>query len=294
MNDERLRASLITFLVAAGAAVALAGIPIAIGADASDETKAAAGLAATTALLAGGWFLGEAAARMRSVVWLLAVLAWAGVLMVVFTEVVDGPDGKWLVATVATLTLALALPLWWVERRSLQFIAMFASAHLGLAAAVYTTQRVSVLGFDLGPEVPDLTWSALVTVVFGVAALWAGATGKVEPRRTASVVGSLALIAGAGLIDIDVLEPGPTTLAMAAAFVAAAAVLVIGERVRDRAVSGIAIAGVLVVAASLVGEVAESQGAGAAAVALGVVAVAAGLVLSRRREADSEASPQEG
>lgn len=278
----RSRTTLVTFLAAMGAAVALAAIPIAIGRGASDETQVVAGIAATIALLVAGWLFGPAEGRMRSVLWFLAVFAWTGVAKVTFTEVIDGPDGKWLVVTVAAVALALALPLWWVERRSLQFLAMFATAHLTVAAAVSGTQQVSVLGIGVVPEVPDLTWSALATVVLGAASLWAGATARVEPRRTAAVIGSLALIAGAGLVDIDVLDPGPSTLALVAALVASAAVLVIGERIADRAVAGIAIAGVLLVAAGMVGDVAESRGAGAAALVIGVAAVAAGVVLARR------------
>lgn len=280
--NGRLRPTLVTLLAATGAAVALAAIPIAIGRGASDETQAVAGIAATVALLAAGWLLGASEGRMRSVLWFLAVLAWAGVAKVTFTEVIDGPEGKWLIVTVAAVALALALPLWWVERRSLQFLAMFATAHLTVAAAVSGTQQVSVLGIGVGPELPDLTWSALATVVFGAASLWAGATARVEPRRTAAVIGSLALIAGAGLIDIEVLDPGPSTLALVAALVASAAVLVIGERIADRAVTGIGIAAVLLVAARLVGDVAESQGAGAAALVIGVAAVVVSVVLARR------------
>lgn len=278
--------SLTAFLVAAGTAVALAAIPAAIGAGASDETKAVADLLATVALLGAGWLLDDRAARLRSLLWALAVLAWAGALWVVFTQVVDGPDGKWLVATVAALTFPLAVALWWVERRSLQFIAVFGAALVALAAVVYTTEPVSVLGFDLGPEVPDPTWSALVTVVLGAAAVVAGMRDLVTPRRTAIVVGSLALIAGAGLVDVDVLGGAPTTLALVAALIASAAVLVIGDRLADRAVAGIGIAGVLLVAAGLAGDVADEQGAAVAAIVLGLAAVVAGVLLSRRAAQD--------
>jgi hypothetical protein len=278
--------SLTAFLVAAGTAVALAAIPVAIGADASDETKAVADLLATVALLGAGRLLDDRAGRLRSVLWALAVLAWAGALGVVFTQVVDGPDGKWLVATVAALTFPLAFALWWVERRSLQFVAMFGAAVVALAAVAYTTEPVSVLGFELGPEVPDPTWSALVTVALGAAAILAGMRDLVTPRRTAIVVGSLALIAGAGLIDVDVLGGAPTTLALVAALIASTAVLVIGDRLADRAVAGIGIAGVLLAAAGLVGDVADEQGAAVAAIVLGVAAVVAGVLLSRRAAQD--------
>jgi peptidoglycan/LPS O-acetylase OafA/YrhL len=284
---DRARPSLIEILVVAGAAAALAAIPIAVGPDATDETIAIVGLLATVALLAGGALLAEGAARARSVVWLLAVLAWTGVAVVVLTEVIsDGPEGKWLVASVAGLAFVLAAVLWWVERRSLQLIAVLASGTLALAAIAYTEQAVSVLGFDVGQGIPDPTWSAVMIMVIGAAALVTGIRELLAPRRTAMVLGSLWLIGGAYFVDIDtdVLggDVGPSTLALAIALAASVAVIVVGNLWEDRAVAGIGIAGLLFVSTALVGDLVEDTGPAVVVIVIGVAMVVVGAVLSRR------------
>lgn len=288
-TTDRARPSLIDVLTVAGAAAALAAIPIAIGRDASDETKAIAGLLATLALLAAGALLGETAGRVRSVLWALAVLAWGGVVAVVLTEVIaDGPEGKWLVASVAGLTFLLAAPLWWVERRSLQLIAAVGTATLALAALVFAEQELSLFGIGVGASLPDPTWSGVVVMAIGAAALVAGLRRLVVPVRTAMVLGSLWLIGGALFVDVDLLDAGPTSLALALSFAASVAVLVVGNLWDDRGVSGVGIAGVLLLGTALVGDLVSETGPAIAVIAVGVVLVAAGVVLSRARRADPQ------
>lgn len=298
MSDaaDRARPSLIEVLAIAGAAAALAAIPIAVGPDATDETIAIVGLVATVALLAGGALMGETAGRVRSVLWLLAVISWAGVMVVVLTEVIaDGPEGKWLVASVAGLAFLLAAALWWVERRSLQLIAALGSATLALAAIVYTEQPVTIFGVDVGQGLPDPTWSAVVIIVIGVAALATGLRGLLVPRRTAMVLGSLWLIGGVYLVDVDIDimggDTGPSTLAITLALVASIAVIAVGNLWDDRAVAGIGIVGVLFATSALVGDLVEDSGPAVAVIVLGVAMVAVGALLSRRAPATTTVEP---
>ena len=198
------------------------------------------------ALLAGGALLGEGAARARSVLWLLAVLAWTGVAVVVLTEVIERRSRGQVARGLGRRARVRARRgAWWVERRSLQLIAMLASGTLALAAIAYTEQAVSVLGFDVGQGIPDPTWSAVVIMVIGAAALATGIRGLFAPRRSAMVLGSLWLIGGAYFVDIDtdVLggDVGTSTLALAIALAASVAVIVVGNLWEDRAVAGIEI-----------------------------------------------------
>jgi MFS family permease len=273
----------------AGAAAALAATSVAF--DASSTTaQVVIGLSVTVALVVFGWLVGtrdEALERMRSVFWFGAVLSWVTVV-----GVLVGPDGmdlrdKWVLVLGATFTAVLALPLWLRERRSLQLIAAFVSVHLALAALVYTTTTESFFGYE--QEVPNLRWSALVTVLFGVGGLVLGMREVLRPRRTAMVLGALALLLGLPLLVTDF-----TDLAGAAAFggspsiwpflatiVAGVIVLLVGRLAGVLAVIGLGILGLIVGVVQLVDAKVHDDGPAFAVLVAGLVIVAAVAFLAR-------------
>src|SRR5439155_3609122 len=197
---------------------------------------------AVVLVAAGGWVVGgqhEAHERMRSILWFAAVAIWAGAAVELFTQ---GPEaivlhGKWLVVVTALLAAMLALPLWVLVPRSLQLLAVVASVEVGSAAAVYSE------GTFFGLSVPQLRWPAIVTIVVGFATLASGAFGLIRPKRTALVLGSIAIIGGALFVDVDVLRQAPSDLSLWLVLGASVAVLLVGDFVADGAVSGIGIVG---------------------------------------------------
>ena len=283
MVDERtdIRTSLIGIIGYAGASAALVGLSVAIGTAASTTARVTADIASVVVLVtAGAWIVGghhEAHERMRSVLWFAAVAAWASAAVELFTQ---GPDaialhGKWLVVVTALVAAMLALPLWFLTRRSLQLVAVVASVQVGFAAAVYSE------GSFFGIGVPQLRWPAIVTIVVGLATLASGAFGFVRPKRTAMVLGSIAIIGGALFVDLDVLRRAPSDLSLWLALAASVAVLLVGDFVTDRAVSGIGIVGLVGGVAEIVRRTVVDRSTAVALVVLGTVALASCVILAR-------------
>lgn len=283
MVDERtdVRTSLIGILGYAGAAAALAGLSIAIGRSASTTEQVAADVASVVALIAAGaWVVGghhDAHERMRSVLWFAAVAVWASAAVDVFTR---GPDaialhGKWLVVVTALVAAMLALPLWVLAPRSLQSLALVVSVNVGAAAAVYSE------GSLFGVGVPQLRWPAIVTIVVGLVTLAAGAFDVLRPKRTAMVLGSVAVIGGALFVDVDLLRQAPSDLSLWLALAASVGVLLVGDFVADRAVSGIGIVGLIGAVAEIVHRTVTDRSTAVALVVLGTVALASCVILAR-------------
>ena len=283
MVDERtdIRTSLIGILGYAGAAGALAAVPIAIGTAANTTARVTADVASVIVLVvAGAWIAGgrhEAHKRMRSVLWFAAVAIWVSAAEDLFSH---GPDaialhGKWLVVVTALLAAMLAFPLWAFAPRSLQLVAVVASVQVACAAAVYSE------GSFIGLSVPQLRWPAIVTMVVGLATLAAGVFGFIRTKRTAMVLGSITIIAGALFVDVDVLRQAPSDLSLWLALAASGAVLLMGDFVSDRAVSGIGIVGVVGAVAEIVHRTVLDRSTAAALVVLGTVAVASCVLLAR-------------
>jgi len=281
--DERtdIRTSLIGILGYAGAAGALAAVPIAIGTAANTTARVTADVASVIVLVvAGAWIAGgrhEAHERMRSVLWFAAVAIWVSAAEDLFSH---GPDaialhGKWLVVVTALLAAMLAFPLWAFAPRSLQLVAVVASVQVACAAAVYSE------GSFIGLSVPQLRWPAIVTMVVGLATLAAGVFGFIRTKRTAMVLGSITIIAGALFVDVDVLRQAPSDLSLWLALAASVAVLLTGDFVSDRAVSGIGIVGFIGAVAEIVHRTVLDRSTAAALVVFGTVALASCVLLAR-------------
>jgi hypothetical protein len=123
------------------------------------------------------------------------------------------------VVVTALVAAMLAVPLWVLAPRSLQLLALVVSVNVGAAAAVYSQAPF------FGVGVPQLRSPAIVTIVVGLVTLASGAFGLLRPKRTAMVLGSVAIIGGALFVDVDVLRQAPSDLSLWLALTASVGVL---------------------------------------------------------------------
>jgi hypothetical protein len=215
--------------------------------------------------LAVGFAVGDAGtmARLRSVMWFGAVLAWFALVQVLVFDLADMTSRAG--AFVASLLAAVgASAVWWLCRRSLQQIALYASAVAIVAAAAFPTPSLS--GFDT-------TTVGLLLWVLGLVWLGLGAASVLAPRRTALVLGAVTAL----LAPIYLLRQGTSLGGEAVGFATALALLVAGDRLADRAVEGLAIVGLVSVSAAVVAEHLRDPGVlavGALLVGLGLLAAA--------------------
>lgn len=173
-------------------------------------------IGATTVALIGAGFavparLGEAAGRLRSVLWALGVGATAGFVSVFSTEVLDRYDEHALVV-VGPLTAVVAGALWWLRQTWLQQLALLVPL------------LVSAMGIGIELTSTDSSWGgalAWATAACWVALSWAG---RLEPRVTGVTFGVLGAVLGALTMSPDV------GIALALGTSVAAAVLALWER----------------------------------------------------------------
>ncbi|WP_460715721.1 DUF2157 domain-containing protein [Nocardioides dilutus] len=127
--------------------------------------------------------LGEAAGRLRSVLWVLAVAATAGFLTVLSVDVLDRYDEDALLV-VFPPTAVVAAALWWMRRTWPQQLALLVSLAMSATA--------------VGVQVTD-SESAPGLAVWTLAVAWTAVawTGWIQPRATGVAFGGLAAIFGA-------------------------------------------------------------------------------------------------
>jgi hypothetical protein len=173
-------------------------------------------IGATALALVGAGFavpdrLGEAAGRLRSVLWAAGVAATAGFLGVFSTEVLSRYDERALVI-IGPCTAVVAGVLWWLRSTWLQQLALFVPVML---AAVGT-----------GMELTSTSSSWGGATMWAVAVVWAVAswTGWLEPRSTGVALGALGAVMGAMAMDTDV------GIALGLATAAATVVVALWER----------------------------------------------------------------
>jgi hypothetical protein len=144
------------------------------------------GVLAVVLLAAGGVVQGEAgtpAGRMRSVLWLLAVVAVGGTAAVVADELLDLREAESALAAFGPAT-AVAIVLWWRLPRSLQQVAVVAGI-VGTATAALGT-------FDLALE----ELGGLLVWALGIAWLALAWGGLVRPVPTGYVLGAVLALLG--------------------------------------------------------------------------------------------------
>jgi hypothetical protein len=277
-STDTVRTTLLDVLGYVGVALALAGTAIALG-DAGLGAQTVAGLVATLALLGSGWLIGAEGAtvaqhRMRGIFWFVALQTWSQVVSVLLGP--EGADlsGRMLAVVGGLLLAALAIPLWWIERRSLQLIGAF-SAVLSVVMGLFYAEE------DLfGQAIPHLTWSAAAAAVLGAGMLWLGAAERIHPRRTAMVLGSLTFIIGVLFATLNIVQAAMSggrfpDLPFVAVLLASVVVLFAGERTGVVAVFGIGVVGMIGAVVVLVGQHATSETDGVLILVLGLVLLAA-------------------
>ena len=277
-----VRITLIDVLGYVGVALALAGTAIALE-EASIGAQSAAGMVTTVALLAAGWVVGGEGAsdpqhRMRGIFWFLALQSWSQVVTVLLGPEGADMQGRTLVLVSGLLLAALAIPLWWIERRSLQLIGAFVAVITVAGALLYSEDEL------FGQPIPDITWSAVAVAVIGAAMLWLGARALLRPQRTAMVLGSLALILGVLFATLDFLDAAMSggelsDLSALAVLLASVLVLFAGERAAIVAVFGIGVIGILGAVLALVAQHAVSETDGIVVLVLGLVLLGATIVV---------------
>lgn len=181
--------------------------------------------AAFVLLLAAGFVvpqsLGGPGIRLRSVLWLGATMAWAGVVGFTANEYLDLIDEP-LVLFTAGITLPLAAVLWFLHRQPLQHLGFFASivAVAGSGAAMLPDPSAVIA--------PDAKIGAMV---WGVSVAWflLAWGGIVRPRGLGFALGSIVAVFAAMTTMGGELEsqsrPGAVLLLITLAALVVAAVL---------------------------------------------------------------------
>jgi hypothetical protein len=252
-----------------GAAVGLSAAGIAIGESSGTGVQIAFDLITTGVLLVAGWAIGgesDALRRMKSVFWFLSVFGVADLFGVFFGDVLD-LSGKSLVVVTGLVVTVYALALWWLSRRSLQVVALFLSGLVVLGGLVFPD--VNLL---FGP--PDLTGAAITSWLYGWAWVGIGATGAVQPRRSSIVLGSIAAI----FAPLLFVAGGDAVLGEILSLASAIALLAIVQFGVERGPAGLAIAGILVISAAIVGDNVDDQGPAIAVLVLGLVLLGGAIV----------------
>ena len=134
--------------------------------------------------------LGDAAGRLRSVLWALAVVGTAVFLTIWSTDVLDRYDEELLIV-VFPGTAVVAGVLWWLRRTWLQQLALGVPLLLSAAA--------------VGVEIAGEGSAVNGALVWGVALLWTALAwvGRLEPRVSGVAVGGLGTALGAATMDND-------------------------------------------------------------------------------------------
>jgi hypothetical protein len=180
-----------------GAIVMLVGAGILVGTyweDLSVVIRLGLTGAAALALVGAGFGvpdrLGEAAGRLRSVLWAAGVAATGVFLVVLCVDVLHRYDEHQLVV-LGLGTAAVAAPLWWIHRTSLQQLALFVPLMLAASGiAMELTSTSSAWG------------GAAMWIVAGawVVLAWAG---RLEPRTSGVGLGVFGAVLGTLIMDND-------------------------------------------------------------------------------------------
>ncbi|MGH2709913.1 MAG: hypothetical protein ACRDH9_01755 [Actinomycetota bacterium] len=267
-----------------GAAVGLTAAGIALGDVSSSGVQVVFNLVTAVVLLAAGFGVGDdedVYARMRSVFWFLSVFLIAGMLATLLGPI-GGLGVRPTVVVTGLITAAYAFGLWWMSRRSLQVLALI----LNLLTVVIALAFPDVTRAATGP--PSLTGLALVTWIFGGAVIAVGALGLLAPKTTTLVTGSVIAVLG----PLFLLQTDTKGFGEALSLLTAIALLGTGAWFGQRGVSGIGIAGILVVSSAIVANHVQEQGLAIVVLVIGLLMVGAAIVLARTARQTAESTPE--
>jgi uncharacterized membrane protein len=228
----------------------------------------------TGALLAAGWWLrgseGRVLPRLASVLWLGAVAGFAGLLAVLQEGRSDDALADPSLG-VAAGALVLAAVLYALERRVLQQLALFLAVVATMVAGGHrlgwSWETVEGYGF----------------LVLGAAWLELGRRGLVGPRRTSEVLGSLALLSGPAVLDVEAVGPGDWGLWLGLGL--SVALIVAGSALARNVLLGIGAAGMVMFLGMVASEYWSNLGAPLAILLVGLALVAAAVLVARLRPA---------
>jgi hypothetical protein len=267
--DPHQRVTLLEILGYSGIAAGLFGT-FAVLAEAGEDaenTVMVTSLVLAVVFLVAGAVIGVDApdrlARMRSACWFASVVGFA-----TFVGLALEPRGRGGFAFLFALSALSALVLWAFSPRLLQQLAFFVLALHTVAVLVGFPE---IGAFVLGP--PDATGIAWTYWVGG--ALWfsLGYLALVRPPRSAMVLGMVFGLEGLFLLSQDAPE-----LAAVLVLASSAACLSLGGVREDRAVTGVAVVGLLIGVFGLLGAV-EVRGTGPGLVTMFVGVVLLGIAV---------------
>jgi len=172
---------------------------------------------------------------------------------------------------VAAGALVLAAVLYALERRVLQQLALFLAVVAAMVAGGHrlgwSWETVEGYGF----------------LVLGAAWLELGRRGLVGPRRTSEVLGSLALLSGPAVLDVEAVGPGDWGLWLDLGL--SVALIVAGSALARNVLLGIGAAGMVMFLGMVAGEYWSDLGAPLAILLVGLALVAAAVLVARLRPA---------
>lgn len=267
--------TVIEFVGYVGAAVALTAASTVLGQEAGEGVRIVFDLITAGVLLAVGWAVGgrpEPYPRMQSVFWFVSVFAFVDLAGVVFGDVVDGLDERMTVFVVALLSALYAFALWWFLRRSLQALALLLTGYVAIVSLVVPD---TVGAFIFGP--PDLSTVGFVTWLLGAGLIVLGWLGWMTPRRTTMAVGSIFALFGPLLFLIGGERIVGELLALATAF----ALMAVGAWLGELSVTGLGIAGTLIVSSTIVANHVSDEGPAIAVLVLGLLLLGAAILVAR-------------
>jgi hypothetical protein len=233
----------------------------------------------TLALLIAGWSIRaashEAVDRLGGFLWAMAVIGagvWFGLLAVEQFDTAE--QTGFLIGSLGAL--AISTSLWWLRRKSLQHIVLFAS--------LIAVSMATVAQFDHAPD--ELYGLGL----WGLGVIWLFLTwgGVLAPRRTAYAVGAVAALFGPQILIGD--RGWPLLLGT----VVAAALLAASVSQRELVLLGLGAAGIFLFVPQLVFHYfADSLGAPVALLLSGALLVGGAIALARLKGTVSEEEREE-
>lgn len=267
-----------------GAVIIVVGLGLIIG-EFWDELPVwltvAGALALAAGLVAAGAVLpvqrSEPANRLRTVLYVAAVLPFAGAAAIAATEWFGFEDIE-VGVTASAAAMAFAAALWYVERRPLQHVAFFVAA---LFTVGTTTSMITQPVFTVYYNEPPLwvTVTGLAIWAFGLAWFLLSWAELIKPPELGKILGAVAMVTG-------IMNASQATWGLFLGVTTVAALVVLAVLMRDFGLLIVAAIGTLQVLPMLIMEL--FPGVLTAALALlvvGAVLILAAIYIARRRTA---------
>ena len=266
------KVSLLEILGYCGIAAGLFGTFAALEESGGDPrtTVLVTSLALAVVFLVAGALIGVGApdrlARLRSVCWFASVVAFTA-----FLASAIEPSDRGGFALVSGLAALYGLVLWALSPRLLQQLAFFTLAIVTVLILVAFPD----LGLAFGE--PDVNGAGFTLWLGGAVWFALGFLGLVRPPRSAMVIGMVSWLQGLSLLGRDSEEAAAIVI-----LAGAVAFLFLGGSRGDRAVTGVAVVGLLIGTFALLTTLGvEGTGPGLVTLFVGVVLLVVGIWFAR-------------